>query len=162
MIGVRWHAPAQEINAPPSSARQTTPADPRPTRARVSTRQEMASAVSAGNPNSAPKRTKLPSSAPNAPGSMNAAARTPEPRLSRINASIMPRGFPKACITNDTSPASAAHPIRRKTLACSMIGPVRYAATIASSIADAPPANAGTHGANSAHHEFAAPERHRL
>jgi hypothetical protein len=43
-----------------------------------------------------------------------------------------------------------------------MIGPVRYAATIASSIADAPPANAGTHGANSAHHEFAAPERHRL
>jgi hypothetical protein len=75
---------------------------------------------------------------------------------------VMPRGFPKACITNDTSPASAAHPIRRKTLACSMIGPVRYAATIASSIADAPPANAGTHGANSAHHEFAAPERHRL
>jgi hypothetical protein len=42
-------------------------------------------------------------------------------------------GCPKACITNQTSPASAAHPIRRKTLARSMIGPVRYAATIASS-----------------------------
>jgi hypothetical protein len=37
------------------------------------------------------------SRAPNAPGSMNAAARMPEPRLSRINESIMPRGCPKAC-----------------------------------------------------------------
>jgi hypothetical protein len=45
-------------------------------------------------------------------------------------------GCPKACITNQTSPASAAHPIRRKTLARSMIGPVRYAATIASSAID--------------------------
>jgi hypothetical protein len=54
-------------------------------------RQEMASAVPAGNPHSPPKRTKLPSSEPNAPDSMNAATRTPEP------------GFPKACITNQTT-----------------------------------------------------------
>src|ERR1700738_3555097 len=54
-------------------------------------------------------------------------------------------GCPKACITNQTSPASAAHPIRRKTLARSMIDGVRYAATTASSIADAPAANADTH-----------------
>src|SRR5262249_21856445 len=105
----------------------------------------MASAVSAGNPNSAPNRTKLPSRAPSAPGSINAAARTPELRLSRIIASTTPRGCPRLCITNQISPAPAAHPIRRKRLARNMTDPSRYVATTASSIADALPAYADNH-----------------
>src|SRR5260370_13183213 len=68
---------------------------------------------------------------------MNVEARTLGPRFSRMYASTMPIGCPRLYITSQISPAPAAQPISRKTLARNITHPLRYAATTASSIVEA-------------------------
>src|SRR5262249_2564913 len=77
---------------------------------------------------------------------MKVAARTPEPRLSRIYASTTPMSCPRLCITSQTSPAPAAHPARRTTLARNTTDVLRYAATQAPPLIDARAAKGGRLG----------------
>ena len=72
------------------TAKQTGPETKANSRTRL--HREMASAVSGWQSEQRAEQTKPPSRTPKAPGTMNAAARTPELRLSRINASIKLRG----------------------------------------------------------------------